>query len=102
MRAVVIRRLDFIGFLLLTVLAAALIGGGVVLVDTGIVKEWQLVAILSFGGVLVAAAHPRAPSTTPHNTMVHGTARPAAEPEAHAAARGNVKSSPMHDATFPN
>ncbi len=94
------RRPDILGLALLAGLAAAFIGGGVVLFTTGVIKGWELVTILSFGGVLVAAAHPRAPSTTPHNSMVHGSARPAAESEAHAAARGNVKSAPLHDATF--
>src|ERR1700722_9876535 len=95
-------RLDVLGVALLVGLAVAFIGGGVALVETGVIKEWELVTIISFGAVLIAAAHPRAPSTTPHNTMVHGSARPAAEPEAHAAARGDNKLSPIHDASFPD
>jgi len=97
-----IRRLDLIGLVLMIGLAAVLLGGGVTLVVAGVVKTWELVVIFSFGGVLVAAAHPHAPATTPRNTMAHGAARPAAEPEAQAAARGLEKKAPMHDAIFPN
>jgi hypothetical protein len=38
----------------------------------------------------------------PKNTLVHGAAAPASEHEAQAAARGDAKKAPMHDATFPN
>jgi len=96
------RNSDFLGLALLTGLAVALMGGGVALVASGLVNAWELTAILSIGGVLVAAASPRAGPTQPHNTMVHGSARPAAEPEAQAAARGDRKNASMHDATFPD
>ena len=95
-----IRRLDALGVALLVGLAVALMGGGFALVAIGVVKGWELVTVISFGAVLLAAAHPRAPSTTPHNTMVHGSARPAAEQEAHEAARGSSSKSPMHAARF--
>jgi hypothetical protein len=97
-----ISRLDVFGVALLIGLAAALLGGGVILVDTGVIKEWEFLTIISVGVVLVAASQPRAPPAMPHNSMVHGSARPAAESEAHAAARGDIKSAPLHDATFPD
>lgn len=96
------RRLDAIGLALLAGLAVAMIGGGVALVASGLVKAWELAAVLSFGTVLVASAHPRAAPAAPHNTRVHGAAAPASEHEAHAAARGDTKTAPMHDATFPD
>jgi len=97
-----IRRPDVIGLLLLIGIAAALLGGGAVLVASGVVKGWELALIVGFGGVLVAAAHPRPHGTTPQNALVHGAARPAAETETQAAARGAAKTEPMHDATFQN
>ena len=97
-----IRRPDAFGVALLIGLAAALLGGGVILIDIGVIKGWECLCIISVGLVLIAAAHPRAPPATPHNSMVHGSARPAAESEAHAAARGETKSAPIHDTTFPN
>jgi hypothetical protein len=95
------RHLDAIGLALLAGLAAAITGGGVAIVAAGLVKPWELTAVLGLGGVLVAAASERAVSTTPKNTLVHGAARPAAETEAKAAARGIAKAPDLHNRTFP-
>jgi hypothetical protein len=92
--------LDAIGLVLLAVLAAVLIGGGVALVASGLVKGWELLAVLGFGGVLVAGAHPRATPTGPHNAMVHGAARTADESEAVNAARGNLNRRKLDDHHF--
>jgi len=94
------RRPDTIGLALLAGLTVALIGGGAALLASGLVKPWELLAVVGLGGVLVAAHHPHAPPATPRNTMAHGAARPAAEPEAQAAARGGGNTAPMHDMTF--
>ena len=56
LQAPVKRHSDFLGLALLTGLAVALMGGGVALVASGLVNAWELTAILSIGGVLVAAA----------------------------------------------
>ena len=93
-------RLDLVGLTLLAGLAAAFIGGGVALVDAGVIKGWELASILSLGGVLVAAAHPRAAATTPHDTTAHGEARAASQDETLRAARGDTKAAPLHHHTF--
>src|SRR3569833_889024 len=94
------RRPDCIGLMLLTILAAALLGGGFAVISSGLIKPWELATILAIGGVLVAAASPRAPPTRPRNTMVHGTAQPAAKTEARAAARGVAKASNFGGRSF--
>ena len=96
------RRPDAIGIALLAGFAVAMIGGGVALLASGLVKAWELAAVLGFGSVLVAAAHPRAAATAPGNTHVHGAARPAVEAEAQEAARGTAKTASIHEATFPD
>jgi hypothetical protein len=40
-------------------------------------------------------------SAAPGNTLVHGAARPAAEPETQAAARGTAKAPDLHNRSFP-
>ena len=51
-------------------LAVAIIGGGVVLIDTGVIKGGELISIISFGAVLVAAA-----KTTDHAPKAASDAR---------------------------
>ena len=71
------RRPDAISVALLAGVAVAMIGGGVALLASGLIKPWELTAVLGLGSVLVAAALPRAPASPPRNTHVHGRrARP--------------------------
>jgi len=61
-----IPRPDRLGIALLAGLAAALIGGGVVLIEAEIVQAWELLGVLAFGAVMVAAARPQiAPQRPP-------------------------------------
>ena len=95
------RRPDAIGVALLAGFAVAMIGGGGALLASGLVKPWELTAVLGLGSVLVAAALPRAPASTPRNTHVHGAARPAVEAEAQDAARGNSKTASIRPPRAP-
>jgi len=55
------------------------------------------------GASLDLLGPPRAPDAAKKDiAKVHGAAQPASEWEAQAAARGDTKSAPMHDQTFPD
>jgi len=98
----VIRRFDIRGVWLVIALTSALVSGVFVLAASGVATGWEIAAIIIVGSILISAAEPRPHATTPRNSFAHGAARPAAETEIQAAARGSTKTAPMHDATFPD
>jgi hypothetical protein len=62
-----------------------------------------IVGVMMMGGAWDLFRGPRAPEPEKKDiAKVHGAAQPASECEAQAAARGDTKSAPMHDQTFPD
>jgi len=62
-----------------------------------------VIGVMMIGGAWDLFRGPRAPEPEKKDiTKVHGAAQPASECEAQAAARGDTKSAPMHDQTFPD
>ena len=96
------RGLDTTGVLLLAALGGAAAVAVAALIDRGYFTPWELAIGLFVGAAFLVIGFPSHVATAPKNTRVHGAAAPAAEHEAHAAARGDTKTAPMHDATFPD
>lgn len=96
------RRFDATAILLFSCLAVAAVGVGVALICFGYFSPWEfglwLVVCLAF----LAVGLPSHVNSTPKNTQVHGSARPATETEAQAAARGAGKARDVHDQHFPD
>ena len=96
------RGLDATGALLLVALGVAAAVAAAALIDRGYFTPWEFAVALFVGAAFLVVGFPGHVHPAPHNTRVHGAAAPAAEHEAHAAARGDTKTAPMHDATFPD
>ncbi len=96
------RGTDALGLLLLAGLAALAVGVGAALIAFGLFKPWELALFLLVGIAFVAVGLPSPGTSAPKNSKVHGAARPAAEQEAQAAARGETKTARMHDQQFPD
>ncbi len=95
------RGTDALGLLLLAALAALAASVGAALIQFGFFKPWELALFLLVGLAFVAVGLPSPGTAAPRNSKVHGAARPAAEQEAQAAARGQTKTARMHDQQFP-
>ena len=96
------RGLDATGALLLAALGVAAAVAVAALIDRGYFTPWELAIGLFVGAAFLVVGLPGHVAATPKNTRVHGAAAPASEHEAHAAARGDTKTAPMHDTTFPD
>lgn len=94
------RGTDALGLLLLAGLAALAASAGMALIEFGLFKPWELALFLLVGIAFVAVGLPSPGAAAPKNSKVHGAARPAAEQEAQAAARGETKTARMHDQQF--
>ncbi len=95
------RGTDALGLLLLAGLAVLAASVGAALIEFGFFKPWELATFLLVGIAFVAVGLPSHGTSAPKNSKVHGAARPAAEQEAQAAARGETKTARMHDQQFP-
>ncbi len=95
------RGTDALGLLLLAALAALAASVGAALIEFGLFKPWELALFLLVGIAFVAVGLPSHSVPAPKNSKVHGAARPAAEQEAQAAARGDTKTAHLHDQQFP-
>ena len=97
------RKIDKTGLCLAAVLAALALASAYAALHFGwFSSAWQMAGWLVVGLAFVAAgvgAQSRLPARTPD---VYGDAKPASEAEAQAAARGETKSAPLHDQTFPD
>jgi hypothetical protein len=96
----VIGRTDLIGWLLLALLAALALMAGAAAMEYAHLTPWGLALGLFIGVAAIMVGLPAQVGQTPKNTLVHGAARPATEPEAQAAARGGVKTRDIHDQHF--
>jgi hypothetical protein len=94
------RGTDALGLLLLAGIAALAVSAGMALIEFGFFNPWELAVFLLVGLAFVAVGLPSPGTSAPKNSTVHGAARPAAEQDALAAARGKTKSSPLHDQQF--
>ncbi len=94
------RGTDALGLLLLAGLVALAASVGAALIEFGFFKPWELAVFLLVGLAFVAVGLPSPGMSAPKNSKVHGAARPAAEQEAQAAARGETKTARMHDQQF--
>ena len=97
-------RIDFVGFSLVVALIVIATGAAYAALEyRWFHSGWELAAWMVVGVAFVVAAlglrHHHAP---PKNAGIYGTAQPASEAEAQAAARGTMKSPPLHDRTFPD
>ncbi len=96
------RGLDATGALLLVALGVAAAVAVTALIDRGFFTPWELAIGVFVGAAFLMVGLPGHVHPAPKNTRVHGAAAPASEHEAHAAARGDTKTAPMHDAIFPD
>jgi hypothetical protein len=96
------RGLDTTALLLLSALGVLAVGVGAGLIYFGYFAPWEFAIWLFVCVAFLAVGLPSQGVPTPRNTKVHGAAQPASEWEAQAAARGDTKSAPMHDQTFPD
>ncbi len=94
------RPLDATAGLLIIAIAVAILGSGYLLAAAHVINLWEIVGIIAFGSVLVAAATPRRSESGPRNSFVHGSSRPASPTETQAAARGEVARKPAHEQQF--
>jgi hypothetical protein len=93
--------LDAVGIFLVFLLVVAACSAAYAALELGWFRSpWEmagwLVAGLAFIGAGVGIQSQRAPK----NTNVYGAAQPATEAEAQAAARGHLKSTPLHNQSF--
>jgi hypothetical protein len=95
-------RTDLIGWLLLALLAALALMAGAAVMQYAHLTPWSLALGLFVCVAFAVVGLPIQVSQTPKNTLVHGAARPATEPEAKAAARGGTKARDIHDQHFPD
>jgi hypothetical protein len=98
------RKIDIVGFALVVALVVIAAGAAYAALEYRWFNSgWELAAWIVVGVAFVAVAlglrHHHAP---PQNAGVYGTAQPASESEAQAAARGSMKTPSLHDRTFPD
>lgn len=98
-----IRGIDKIGVGLVSVLAGLAFAGAYAALHFGWFRSaWEMAIWLAVGLAFIAAGVGVRANLPARNTNVYGDAKPASESEAQAAARGNTKSGPLHDQTFPD
>jgi hypothetical protein len=96
-----VKKIDALGAVLLAVLVALAVGAVYAALHFGWFRSpWELAGWLFVGGCFIAfGLSTQGASPPPRNPQVHGTAKPASEQEAQAAARGDTKPI-FHDQTF--
>ena len=98
-----IRGIDKIGLGLVSMLAVLAFAGAYAALHFGWFRSPGEMAIwLAVGLAFLAAGVGVRAGLPARNTGVYGTAKPASEAESQAAARGETKSAPLHDQTFPD
>ena len=95
--------LDAVGAFLVLLLVVAACGAAYAALEFGLFRSpWEMAGWLAAGLAFIGAGVGIQSHRAPKNTSVYGAAQPADEAEAQAAARGQVKSSPLHKQSFPD
>src|ERR1700759_349081 len=98
-----VRRIDRVALCLMSGLAAVAVAAVFAALHLGWFHSlWEMAAWLGGCFALLAVGLGIQSNAPARNTNVYGDAKPASEAEAQSAARGDTKSGPLHDQTFPD